>query len=158
MSNHERNIYTYDNLQPVARLTSYNKKQVIRLVNPTDAKIGFVINPNSLNSNLTINPRSGFIPPRNYALISMNISNTTKSSSNESIRLNLIYLVRDPSRRRGYTRRLIPIDMVGGEGFNFVNEVEKSTFIRFVIRSMRSILLIALIIYNMFLIKVCLDK
>lgn len=158
MSNHERNNYAYDNLQPAARLTSDNKKQVIRLVNPSDTKIGFVVNPNSLNSSLTISPRSGFIQPRNYTLISINRSNTTKSSSNESTRLDLIYLVRDPSRRRGYTRRLIPIDLVGEEGYNFFNEVKKSNFIWFVIRLMRSMLLIALIIYNMILIKVCFDN
>lgn len=158
MSHNERQICLHDS-QPVARLKDDKRRQIIRLVNPLDTKIGFIVDTSPSESSLTIAPKSGFILPRNYTLIFIDNPDYMRPSPNGIKKLNLIYLVRDPFRRRGYSKRMVPIDIAGKEAYDTLHDRgEGNTFIWLVMRSLRSILLITLIFYNIILIKLCLDK
>lgn len=157
MSRYERQTCLYDS-QPVARLVDDKKRQVIRLVNPSDTKIGFVIEIHPPEGGLKVVPRSGFVPPRNYKLIFIDNPNYMGPTLDRTNRLNLIYLIQDSSRRRGYSKRLIPIDMVGKARHSTSSIRGNNSFIWSIVRSTRSIILIGLILYNILLIKLCFDK
>lgn len=138
MSKDERKFFLDPQL-PVASLTNTKKRQVVRLVNASDTKIGFVLTLDAQTNSSIIEPRSGFISARSYVHIVIDIQGTTAGS------LNIVYWMRDTSRKRGYTRRLIPIQIINsGE--------DKRSFIWFIVRAIRASFIIALILYNITLI------
>lgn len=151
----------------VAYLSATKKKQIIRLINPHEDKIefGFKTDPQDPAAQcLTINPRSGSIPPRDYVLVRIETKDSRQLSKGS--KLSLIYWKNDADRRRGYVKGLVPIRFDSEKATNnddnikstrrgkLLEFLENNAFITLMPMLLRPTFLIALIIYNIILIKI----
>lgn len=150
-----------------ALLDAEKRRQIIRLVNPYEDKIEYGFRSDSRNSatsSFEITPRNGSINPRDYAIISIEIKDHIKVP--EDLRLNLIYWKNDPERRRGYIKGLVPINFVKRKSATsdsnsrgkWTEHLENNRFITLMILFLRPSFLLALIVYNLILLKINIDN
>lgn len=134
-----------------ARLELNKGKHLIRIVNGSDDYIAFAFRISSANSDkkIIVRPDRGVIQPRSYLIASIENHDIIFQAA----RLGLFYwrtgLHTKNSRQFG---GLVHIDMVRSRSESFGHHRESIFWIS--LRVMRSIFLIALIAYNIILIKI----
>lgn len=132
-----------------ARLSSSREKQLIRLVNGSDDHIAFAFRlaASLSDKKITVKPDRGIIRPRDYLIVKVECLD----KNSQATRLGLFYwktgLYTKNSRRYGGLVH-IDVDMSKSK----IGRHEDCIY-RLSLRVMRSIILIALITYNIILIK-----
>lgn len=134
-----------------AFLSIDKKRQVVRLINPSDAIVKFLLQAksDSLNENLEITPKNGLIPPRYFINITLDFKDTSKMNTANDLLLNIYYRFHSPKTGRELSTHTVPIALVS---FKTARNNSK-TFMWIAVRILRSTFLLVLIIYNISLIK-----
>lgn len=133
-----------------AKLESNKEKHLIRIVNGSDEHIAFAFRLATANSDkkITVRPDRGVIQPRSYLIASIESHDRIAQAA----RLGLFYW-RTGSHTKNSRRfgGLVHIDMAESKTASSGHHRENSFWIS--IRVLRSMFLIALITYNIILIK-----
>lgn len=122
-----------------AQLQADKKVQLIRLVNPRDIPLKFQFKQIQTNG-LSITPSSGTIGPRDFKIIHVEIEKLIDD------KINLIYWA---DGLKSYNNRSVPIKFVGKSESKEANP----KFVWSVVLVVRSIFLLALLAYNLMLIR-----
>lgn len=139
--------------QNIATLKPNKERLVLRIVNSSDHKVKFNIKSSSPSQNIRIAPRTGIIDGRSYVYIV--VESPDFSSPNLTERhLALHYYRRDPSKVKRYTRGVVPIVITGVKKLQRLVKADLNASYCFALLSIRSILLFALILYNIVLIRI----
>jgi len=134
-----------------AELRGDKKSQVVRLVNPSEVEVHFAIRQKSseADSFIDVSPKTGTILPRNFIDVVVRNRNN-KEGRTEARRLYLLYWRRSKTRRKTSGHSLVPINVMACQDDS--PRLSNKT-LSMLLRISRSILLVAIIIYNLILIK-----
>lgn len=136
-------------------MRSDRKRQIVRLINPDDYKVEFDIRLGSsmINKRLIISPKNGIIKPGGFIHINIeNLDYETKASNFG--RLYLVYWKKGYLGKNEHGKGIVPINMIAPQVESL--EAKKETSFWLITRILRITFLVALIIYNMILIKLSL--
>lgn len=134
------------------------RRHIIRLVNPTDTVLffGFRTSPKSdtTHERFKINPAAGHIAPRDFVYVTVE-NNLIGSATNPIVppKINLVYWRRTGGNSGKAGKLVVPIY------FDRTNDIRptytsySNTFISLLMPIGRSVLLLALVIYNIILIR-----
>lgn len=137
-----------------ARLNSSKKNQVVRLVNSTNEKVKFVakLGPSVANDSIEICPSDGFIQPRYFSNIYVTFKRNTETKSRSYIALKVYYWHIEKSTKKIVAKGSVPIIMMRPD------KSKDASFFWFAFILFRSMFLLALIVYNLYLIRFFFDE
>lgn len=149
-----------------ARLRADKRLQTLRLINCSEQKVkfGFKLKTTRLNG-LNIQPKSGTISSRNYILVRIENKYWNTMHVNDSFDLNLIYWFKPYDKSENNNKFKIPIEIMqsdvktysskyGGVLNLFGSNNKAADWITLILRFLRPTFLLALVIYNIILIRV----